>query len=432
MLCGFFLVLAVRFVINETTIPDRVLSPFLVDDTSADADAIVVLGAGVVGECSPNLNGVRRVLLAARLFRHGRAPLMVITGGPAEVPCPVALAMAQLARDVGVPESAIRIERGSRTTWENGRLTAPILRAESARRLLVVTDRLHMPRAAGVFVRLGFDVEIAAVPIYEGHSNNVSMLTAAAREMTALAYYRMRDWVAPLKSRDSSKRAQHGTRAVGTTGSTMQADISNAAGPVVILGASYAGSWGLDTIAGHRVVNAGVPGQQSFEMLERFDRDVLPARPRAVILWGFINDVFRADDIDRSLARVRNSYTQMIARARGHGIEPILATEVTIRPPDTWIESIMSWVGALMGKESYQARINRHVMSTNSWLVDLAARERMLVLDLHGALAEEGGQRRREFIEDDGSHITPDGYAALTQYATPILNQHLSARPGQP
>jgi lysophospholipase L1-like esterase len=340
--------------------------------------------------------------------------------------------MAQLARDVGVPESAIRTERGSETTWENGRFTAPILRAEGVRRVLVITDRLHMRRAAGVFVRLGFDVELGAVPIYEGHYNNVSMLTAGAREVAALAYYKMRDWVAPLDTRDGSQRARHENGAAGTTGTAMQPNLSNPSGPIVILGASYAGSWDLDTIAGHPIVNAGVPGQQSFEMLERFERDVVTARPRAVVLWGFINDVFRAEDIDRSMARVRDSYMKMIARARASGIEPILATEVTIRPPDTWIESITAWVGGLMGKESYQSRINRQVMSMNAWLVDLAAREGILVLDLHDALAEEGGQRRREFIEEDGSHITPDGYAALTQYATPILNQHFAARPGRP
>ena len=51
------------------------------------------------------------------------------------------------------------------------------------------------------------------------------------------------------------------------------------------------------------VINRGVAGQQSFELLARFDNDVVPERPRAVILWGFINDIFRApsDTEPRSL-----------------------------------------------------------------------------------------------------------------------------------
>ncbi len=81
VVAGVALVLLARLAINESTIPDRLLAPMLLDDSSAQADAIVVLGAGVIGDCVPNLNGMRRVLLGAKLFRDGRAPLLVITGG---------------------------------------------------------------------------------------------------------------------------------------------------------------------------------------------------------------------------------------------------------------------------------------------------------------------------------------------------------------
>jgi lysophospholipase L1-like esterase len=185
----------------------------------------------------------------------------------------------------------------------------------------------------------------------------------------------------------------------------------------------------IDGLNGIPVVNAGVSGQQSFEMLERFDRDVVSVRPRAVVLWGFINDIFRAREIEASLQRVRDSYTEMVARARAAGIEPILATEVTVRAPDSWTETILSFVGGLMGKESYQDQINRHVLATNSWLSDLAAREQLLLIDLQGALADEDGRRRRrEFIDADGTHITREGYDALTRYAAPILHEHLTQR----
>jgi lysophospholipase L1-like esterase len=204
---------------------------------------------------------------------------------------------------------------------------------------------------------------------------------------------------------------------------------SNPSGPLVLLGASYAKGWVIDGLNGIPVVNAGVSGQQSFEMLERFERDVVAVRPRAVILWGFINDIFRARDIDASLQRVRDSYTAMVARARAAGIEPILATEVTVRAPDSWTETILSFIGGLMGKESYQDQINRNVLAINGWLSELAAREQLLLIDLHGALADEDGRRRRrEFIDADGTHITREGYDALTRYAAPILYEHLTQR----
>jgi lysophospholipase L1-like esterase len=124
---------------------------------------------------------------------------------------------------------------------------------------------------------------------------------------------------------------------------------------------------------------------------------------------------------------VRRSYTEMIERSRQNGIEPVLATEVTIRPPASWMNSLASIVGAIRGRESYQAGINRRVIEGNQWLADEARREGLLLLDLQATLAEAGGMRRPEFTQEDGSHIAPAGYAAITEYALPILEAHVAA-----
>jgi lysophospholipase L1-like esterase len=179
------------------------------------------------------------------------------------------------------------------------------------------------------------------------------------------------------------------------------------------------------------VINKGVAGQQSFELLERFDADVVSLKPRAVIVWGFINDIFRAPPgaIEASLARVRNSYTELIQRARAHGIEPILATEVTIRPrSETIVERLTALAGSTLGREAYQDQINRHVLATNRWLIETAARERVLILHLQAVLAEPGGRRRTAFAQPDGSHITAAGYEMLTSYALPVLKEFIVDR----
>jgi uncharacterized SAM-binding protein YcdF (DUF218 family)/lysophospholipase L1-like esterase len=442
MICGVAVVSLCRTIINETTFPDRLIAPLLLSDSSARADVIVVLGAGVIGDCVPNLNGMRRVVRGARLFREGRAPFLVITGGAAPGECPVADAMARMARELGVPADKILVERESRSTWENAQRTAPLLRDRSIGRILLVTDRLHMRRAVGVFAKEGFAVEPSAVPIYEGHIDNVSMLSAGIHEAAALTYYHLRGRTAP-----EVENSEHSS----TSGSTMRGsdvvqDVVNQVGgsvervsieqlgssgsrPVVILGASYAANWKIGNV-GTQVINAGIAGQQSFEMLARFDRDVVAARPRAVILWGFINDMFRADDMERSLARIRESYSEMIKRARAQGIEPILATEVTIRPPKTVLDTVKTTIGWLLGKSSYQDQLNRQVIAVNHWLRDLAQREGLLLLDLQNALADSNGQRRWQFATEDGSHISPEGYEALTNYAGPILSRQLSSSVG--
>ena len=424
MITGIALTFMARLAINESTIADHLIAPLLVDDSPAGADAIVVLGAGVIGDCTANVNGVRRAMLGARLFKDGRAPLVVITGGAGTSGCPVADAMAQVARDFGVPSDRLVLERRSRNTHQNGEMTAPLLRERNASRILLVTDRLHMQRATGVFRRLGFAVEPTSVPIYEGHFDNVSMLASGLREGAALTYYRMRGWTA-ARGPEGAVAAGGGELERIVTPPAVQRPDTSERRPVVVLGASYAAGWKLAEIDGVPVVNAGIAGEQSFELLARFDAAVVPARPRAVVLWGFINDFFRASDWTKASARVRESYGEMIKRARAQGIEPIIATEVTIRPPKSLTQSGYLFVASWLGKVSYQDQINTQVMEINRWLRDAAQREGLLLLDLQAAVADTDGRRKRAYAVADGSHISEEGYDALTAYARPLLSNRL-------
>jgi lysophospholipase L1-like esterase len=213
----------------------------------------------------------------------------------------------------------------------------------------------------------------------------------------------------------------------------MQSSVESSKAPIVVLGASYAGGWNPGTIAESKVIVRGVSGEQSFLTLERFAKDVVAHRPRAVILWGFINDFFRSAPQESAAvsARVRESYTKMIRLARENGMEPIIATEVTMGFKGGAVDTVKDWVGWVMGKESYQDRINRLVSGTNQTLVEMAKREGVLVLDLQQALNGSGNRRRSEFTADDGSHITAAGYAAITAYAAPLIERHFAGRGAQ-
>ena len=413
-----------RLLINATTVVDLAVAPLMVADTGGTGDAIVVLGAGRSGpECLPNGSGTQRVLLAARLLGQGRGPMVVFTGGPAGAPCTIAAAMEHLALDLGVPASRIALEAGALSTRENAERAAPLLRGLGVRRVLLVTDRLHLRRASGAFEALGFEVERAGVEAYLHTTDNVDLAVAGAREFLAYAYYRARGWTAAASP-------------AGPAPSDVQMLNSSPlprtwpTGPIAVLGASYAQGWQPDSLAGVPVVNLGVAGQQSFELLDRFERDVLPVQPRAVILWGFINDVFRAPagGLQTSLERVRNSYVEMVALARRHGVEPILTTEITVRPPDSLSERVAGIVNRLRGREGYQEAVNRSVLETNRWLVELARKEGLFLLDFQAALGEPGGARRREFIAADNSHVSAAGYEALTQYARPLMEMHVRSR----
>jgi hypothetical protein len=116
----------------------------------------------------------------------------------------------------------------------------------------------------------------------------------------------------------------------------------------------------------------------------------------------------------------------MIERGRANGIEPILATEVTVRGRLELREDAMALVGRLLGKQSYQMYVNRHVLDTNVWLREVARQQSLLLLDLQPQIAGPDGTRRREYSRPDGSHISSAGYETLTRYALPILNSHLA------
>jgi lysophospholipase L1-like esterase len=128
------------------------------------------------------------------------------------------------------------------------------------------------------------------------------------------------------------------------------------------------------------------------------------------------------------MARMRDSYVRMIAAARAAGVEPIIATEITTPTPSGWSTLPARIAGAIRGRESYQAWVNRHVLAGDLWLRELARAEGLQVLDLQAALASTDGARRPEFATPDGSHISPAGYSALTAYASPWLQRHLESR----
>ncbi len=109
----------------------------------------------------------RRVETGVRLWREGRAPLLVMSGGPAPSGHVEAEVMRELAVSLGVPREAIRVEDRSRDTIENVGFTLALLcRGETAcePRLLVVSSRFHLPRAEELFGCGGARVALAPTP----------------------------------------------------------------------------------------------------------------------------------------------------------------------------------------------------------------------------------------------------------------------------
>ncbi len=118
--------------------------------SSGQWDAIVVAGCRVMPDGRPSPALERRVRAAVALWKAGRAPLVVMTGGVGEHPPSEAEAAARLAHALGVPESALVRESQSTTTAENARFAARVV---DARRVLIVSDTYHVLRCEWLFGR---------------------------------------------------------------------------------------------------------------------------------------------------------------------------------------------------------------------------------------------------------------------------------------
>lgn len=129
------------------------------DPLPSAADALVVLSGDPYG---------LREKEAARLWREGLAPVIIVSGGQIAWETIAARVMERHLLDLGIPADAIRVEGESSSTAENALLTLPVAEALGARTVVVVTSNYHVRRARLAFRRLyepaGIRVFVHGVP----------------------------------------------------------------------------------------------------------------------------------------------------------------------------------------------------------------------------------------------------------------------------
>ena len=125
------------------------------------ADAVVVLGAPLRADGTLSTLAEERVRAGVALWRRGLAPVICLVGGhgPSAMGGSDAEAegMARWVRAMGVPESALRVDRRSTSTYTNALRAAELLLPEGRRRVWLVTQPFHTRRARWYFRRAGFE-----------------------------------------------------------------------------------------------------------------------------------------------------------------------------------------------------------------------------------------------------------------------------------
>ena len=197
---------------------------FLPAQGAPKAEAIVVLGGGTYPAQYPRptteMSGAGdRVFYAAHLYRDGRAPLVMLSGGTIEwmgnTASTPASEMADIITFIGVPSSALLLEDKSQNTHEDAVMSAEMLKAKGIHRILLVTSAIHMPRALAVFKKQGLEVIPAPTDfkvtqaVWDGllhgslesdiinvlpDASDLGSVTNALKEYIGLFVYRLMGW----------------------------------------------------------------------------------------------------------------------------------------------------------------------------------------------------------------------------------------------
>lgn len=142
------------------------------------ADAAIVLGAAVWGnDVSPVFK--ERINHALELRRSGKVRRIIFTGGQGNRDeLTESAAARQYAIQEGISPADILVEESSHTTYENLVFAREVAVARGLKRVLIVSDPLHMKRAVTMAIDLGLDAYPSPTPTtrYQGGAKQLGLL----------------------------------------------------------------------------------------------------------------------------------------------------------------------------------------------------------------------------------------------------------------
>jgi lysophospholipase L1-like esterase len=146
------------------------------------------------------------------------------------------------------------------------------------------------------------------------------------------------------------------------------------------------------------VLNRGVNGQRSDEILSRFERDVVAEKPSVVIILAGVNDIYQgltANAVERNLG-------SMYLLAERKGIVPLAAT---VLPYNT-----------------ARAKERASIREVNAWIETASRAPGRLFCDTNLAVRD---REAPDFIAStrDGLHPNVDGYRAMGEALSATLEK---------
>jgi lysophospholipase L1-like esterase len=178
---------------------------------------------------------------------------------------------------------------------------------------------------------------------------------------------------------------------------------------VVFVGDSITESWkpSIPSLFTGEVLDRGVSGQTTSQMLARFRTDVIDLHPAVVHIMGGMNDIPGPS----GTALTRSNIESMVELARAHGITVIL--------------------GAVTPASFFQGSPGKvpgpHIVWLNRWLRDYARKNDLIYVDYHGPLLD-GKLGIRDGLSNDGLHPNRLGFEIMTPLARAAIDRALGNR----
>lgn len=176
----------------------------------AHVDGIIVLGGAIepglsADRKSISLNGnAERLVAFAALARRYPGARLVFTGGSGDLMHPDQREgdwLGPFLDSAGIARERVTVERDSRNTDDNARMSKAIVKPQAGEAWVLVTSARHMPRSVGIFRKHGWSIipypadylTTRAVGWSFGFNlaGGLAALDAAAYEWLGLAYYRL-------------------------------------------------------------------------------------------------------------------------------------------------------------------------------------------------------------------------------------------------
>ncbi|HEV2227529.1 MAG TPA: SGNH/GDSL hydrolase family protein [Steroidobacteraceae bacterium] len=181
---------------------------------------------------------------------------------------------------------------------------------------------------------------------------------------------------------------------------------------VIFLGDSLTESWNLSALALDKVevLNRGIGGQTTPQMLVRFRQDVVDLKPAVVHILAGTNDL-AGNTGPTTPEAIENNLSSMVEIAAANHVRVVLAS---VLPALDY-----PWRPGLEPAP--------RIVALNDWIRAYASRRQLVYADYYSALVDARGGFKPE-LADDGVHPNGAGYAVMSPIARQSIRQALAAR----